>query len=146
MVDDNSILGLEGKVALVTGGGAGIGRASAELFARAGMRVAVAEIDRSRADETRAALGDAHLVVDADVRKAADVARLAAEIDGRFGRLDVLMNNVGDFLKIKKPFEETVEAEWTELYGEPPKVFDWDPSLDAEAVPSGPRGTDARLG
>lgn len=119
MIDERSILGLAGKVALVTGGGAGIGRATAELFARAGMRVAVAEIVPERAAEIRVALeaaGAEHLVEVADVRRADDVARLLAAVDSRFGRLDVLVNNVGDYLGIKKPFEETTEDEWDALY------------------------------
>lgn len=119
MADELSILGLAGKAALVTGGGAGIGRATAELFAQAGMRVAVAEIDPKRADDVRAALQTAnveHLVVEGDVRKPADVARLLAAVDDRFGRLDVLVNNVGDYLGYKKPFEDSDEAEWNELY------------------------------
>jgi 3-oxoacyl-[acyl-carrier protein] reductase len=116
MTDEISILGLSGKVALVTGGGAGIGRATAELFRTAGMRVAVAEIDAARAEDARAALGAEHLVVEADVRRAGDVARLAKAVDERFGRLDVLVNNVGDYLGYKKPFEESSEAEWDALY------------------------------
>ena len=54
-LDERSILGLEGKVALITGGGAGIGRATVDLFAQAGMRVAVAEIDAERAADVRRA-------------------------------------------------------------------------------------------
>ncbi|MEJ6785237.1 SDR family NAD(P)-dependent oxidoreductase [Aminobacter sp. Piv2-1] len=111
------ILGLAGKVAIVTGGGAGIGRATAELYARAGMKVAVAEIDPARAASVRAALGDAHLIVEADVRKAADVARVVEAVAVRFGRLDVLVNNVGDYLGFKTPFEQSSEAEWDALYG-----------------------------
>ena len=91
-----SILGLSGKVALITGGGAGIGRATAELFVKAGMRVAIAEIDEARAEDTRRALvavrADA-VVIAADVRKAGDVGRVIGEVDKHFGRLDVLVNN-----------------------------------------------------
>ena len=118
-VDESAILGLEGKVALITGGGAGIGRATAELFARAGMRVAVAEIDPSRAAEVEAALAAAgcdSLVVTADVRRSADVTRLVEAVGARFGRLDVLVNNVGDYLRIKSAFEDTDEAQWQALY------------------------------
>lgn len=112
-----SILGLAGKVGLVTGGGAGIGRATAELYAQAGMKVAVAEIDAARAASVREALGPDHLVVEADVRKAVDVARLFEAVRDRFGRLDVLVNNVGDYLGFKTPFEQSSEEEWQALYG-----------------------------
>ncbi|WP_269931880.1 SDR family NAD(P)-dependent oxidoreductase [Aminobacter sp. HY435] len=117
MSDELSILGLAGKVALVTGGGAGIGRATAELYARAGMKVAVAEIDPTRVASVREALGDGHLVVEADVRKAADVASVIGAVEARFGRLDVLVNNVGDYLGYKTEFEHSTEAEWEALYG-----------------------------
>ncbi|MGF7006146.1 SDR family NAD(P)-dependent oxidoreductase [Aminobacter sp. BE322] len=115
--EELSILGLAGKVAVVTGGGAGIGRATAELYARAGMKVAVAEIDPARVAAVRTALGDDHLVVEADVRKAADAAKVIEAVAARFGRLDVLVNNVGDYLGFKTPFEQSSEAEWDALYG-----------------------------
>lgn len=115
--DELSILGLSGKVALVTGGGAGIGRATAELYARAGMKVAVAEIDPARVTSVREALGEGHLVVEADVRKADDVARVMQALQERFGRLDVVVNNVGDYLGFKTAFEQSTEAEWDALYG-----------------------------
>lgn len=115
--EELSILGLAGKVAIVTGGGAGIGRATAELYARAGMKVAVAEIDPARVAAVRTALGDDHLVVEADVRKAADAAKVIEAVAARFGRLDVLVNNVGDYLGFKTPFEQSSEAEWDALYG-----------------------------
>ena len=115
--EELSILGLAGKVAVVTGGGAGIGRATAELYARAGMKVAVAEIDPARVAAVRTALGDDHLVVEADVRKAADAAKVIEAVAARFGRLDVLVNNVGDYLGFKTPFEQSSEAEWDAFYG-----------------------------
>jgi 3-oxoacyl-[acyl-carrier protein] reductase len=116
MADELSILGLEGKVALVTGGGVGIGRATAELFRKAGMKVAVAEIDPERAADVEKSLGDGHLVVRADVRKADDCARVIAEVQKRYGRLDVLVNNVGDFLRFRSTFEESTEEQWDALY------------------------------
>lgn len=117
--DEISILGLAGKVALITGGGAGIGRATAELFARAGMRVAVAEIEPGRAADVRKALETAgcdSLVVEADVRKGADVGRLLQAVEDRFGSLDVLVNNVGDYLGFKNDFVESDEGQWQALY------------------------------
>ncbi len=114
-MSDGEILGLAGKVALVTGGGAGIGRAIAELFASAGMKVAIAERDPDRLKAAADALPDA-LAIQGDVRDEADVARVMAAIGERFGHLDVLVNNVGDFLGIHKRFEDTTPDEWDSLY------------------------------
>ncbi|QTH19724.1 SDR family oxidoreductase [Rhizorhabdus wittichii] len=105
-----------GKAVLVTGGGAGIGRATAEAFKAAGARVATIEIDPVRAEEARAALGDDALVVVGDVTDAAAVADLAAQVDAAFGGLDVLVNNVGDFLMLAKPFDQLSDAEIARLY------------------------------
>lgn len=109
------ILALAGKVALVTGGGAGIGRAIAELYAEAGMAVVIAEIDPARAAAVAAALPDA-LVIAADVRDDAAVAGVIEQIAAKHGRLDVLVNNVGDFLGIHKRFEDSTADEWQSLY------------------------------
>lgn len=117
---ERSIIGLDGKVALVTGGGAGIGRATCELFGRAGMRIAVAEIVPERAADVRKALeaaGVDGLVVEADVRDAAAVADLIGQVAARFGRLDVLVNNVGDYLGFKNEFVDSTEDQWQALYG-----------------------------
>ncbi len=107
------------KTVLVTGGGAGIGRAIAEAFGAAGARVAVAEIDPLRAEEVRHALQGAGvdaLLVQADVRSTESVTALMAAIDRRFGALDVLVNNVGDFLRIVKPFEQCSDADIEAIY------------------------------
>lgn len=117
MSDDQEILGLRGKVALVTGGGAGIGRATVELFARAGMQVVVAEIDPKRAADLRPVLEAAGgVVIEADVRKQDDVARVMDAVGKQFGRLDVLVNNVGDYLGFKSEFADSNEDEWQALY------------------------------
>lgn len=105
-----------GKVVLVTGGGAGIGRATAEAFSRAGAQLAIVEVDAGRAADVQAALGDAALVVTGDVTDPAVVAGLADAIDARFGGLDVLVNNVGDFLMLAKPFEALTAEEIGRLY------------------------------
>ena len=116
MADELSLIGLGGKVALVTGGGAGIGLATSQMLAEAGMSVVVAEIDPARAADARAALGDGHLVIEADVRSASEVERIFAAIRDTHGRLDVVVNNVGDFLRMQAPFEETTEDQWDQLY------------------------------
>jgi 3-oxoacyl-[acyl-carrier protein] reductase len=110
---------LSGKTALVTGGGAGIGRAIAEAYADAGARVVVAEIDTARADDVRAALeakGGESLVSVTDVRSTAEVGTLFEEVERRFGGLDILVNNVGDFLNIAKPFERYTDEDFEVLY------------------------------
>ncbi len=109
----------DGKIALITGGGAGIGRAVAEAFASLGANVAVAEVDAARAHAVRsslAAVGGDHLVVTADVRKTAQVVSLVEQIRIRYGRLDVLVNNVGDNLGLRGSFERFSEQEWDALY------------------------------
>ena len=116
MADERSLIGLAGKVALVTGGGAGIGLATSRLLAEAGMTLVVAEIDPARCGDARRALGDGHLVIEADVRAASEVTRIFATIRDTHGRLDVVVNNVGDFLRMHSPFEETTEDQWDQLY------------------------------
>ena len=105
-----------GKTALVTGGGVGIGRATCEAFAKAGATVVTIEKDADRAADVRAALGDKHLVVEGDVTVQADVDALARTIADRFGGLDVLVNNVGDFLMIVKRFEDHTDEDIERLY------------------------------
>lgn len=101
MLDRNAV-SLEGKVAVVTGGGGGIGRGIAEAFAAHGASVVLAESDAGRAAETRAAIesgGGEALDVVVDVREPADVERLACETFDRFDHVDILVNNVGHFLR-----------------------------------------------
>ena len=84
---------LAGKVAVVTGGGSGIGAAAARLFAREGCRVVVAG---RREDLIRAVAGEiGGMAFAADVAVDAEVAGLFDACDGRFGRLDILVNNAG---------------------------------------------------
>ena len=113
------MIDFKGKTALVTGGGAGMGRAIAETFGKLGAAVVVAEIDPKRAASVREALsqaGGANLVVEADVRDAGQVAPLAKQIEERFGKLDILVNNVGDFLGLSGPFGNSKPENWEKLY------------------------------
>ncbi|NUT52851.1 MAG: glucose 1-dehydrogenase [Saccharothrix sp.] len=87
-----------GKVVLITGGGSGIGRATALAFGREGAAVVVSGRDESRLAGTVAdleALGAKALAVRADVRHDADVARLVETTTTHFGGLDVAFNNAG---------------------------------------------------
>ena len=88
---------LDGKIALVTGAGSGIGRAIAELFVEEGATVVVNDVNRASAEGTVGMLstparGIAH---QADVASRAEVEAMFAEVGRRFGRLDVLVNNAG---------------------------------------------------
>jgi NAD(P)-dependent dehydrogenase (short-subunit alcohol dehydrogenase family) len=87
-----------GKVVIITGGAGGIGRATAVRFASEGARVAVVDLPNTSLDETVAAVEEAGgeaLAVAADVTRAADVERYAAEAGRRFGGIDCLFNNAG---------------------------------------------------
>lgn len=113
------MIDFKGKTVLVTGGGAGIGRAIVEAFSRAGARLAVAEINPQRAADVRAWLDATdvdHVVVQADVTQDDQVAQLVKAVDARFGGLDVLINNVGDSLMIAKPFEAYTDGDIQRLY------------------------------
>jgi citronellol/citronellal dehydrogenase len=89
---------LDGRVALVTGGGTGLGRASARELARCGARVLIvgrrAEVLEQAAEQIRAGAGEAEWAA-GDVREPADARRLVGEALEHFGRLDVLVNNAG---------------------------------------------------
>ncbi len=110
---------LTDRVAVVTGGGGGIGAATARLFAQQGARVVIADIDPERAERTAdeiTAAGDSASAVVTDVRDAGQVAVLAQSVLGRHGRVDVLVNNVGHWLRHPGNFPDTDPQLWDELY------------------------------
>lgn len=89
---------LAGKVAIITGAGAGIGRATALLFAQEGAEVVVADFDPERGKETVRLIeerGGRAIFLQADVSKAADVKRMVKTTVERYGRLNILVNNAG---------------------------------------------------
>jgi NAD(P)-dependent dehydrogenase (short-subunit alcohol dehydrogenase family) len=104
---------LVGKVALVTGGGSGIGLATALAFLREGAHVAIADHSAARGREAVAAARAAGLdltFLQADVSKSEDAARIVARTVRAFGRLDILFNNAG--VLIEKPVHRLSEREW----------------------------------
>ena len=86
---------LDDQVAIVTGGGTGIGAAVAQALAGEGARVAVVGRRREPLEETVAALGDAGMVVAADVADAGAGEQVVSAVLERWGRIDVLVNNAG---------------------------------------------------
>jgi NAD(P)-dependent dehydrogenase (short-subunit alcohol dehydrogenase family) len=108
---------LKDKVAIITGGGYGIGKQIALTYARAGAKLVLAArtpgpLEEARAEVTK--LGAATAVIQADVAKEADCARLVDETEKAFGRVDILVNNAG----IAGPTKRTTEMalrEWQEV-------------------------------
>lgn len=106
---------LENKVALITGGGGGIGRATAVLFAQEGAQVVVVDIDEATGRETVAAVenvGGEACFVQADIAQAADCARMVHAAEAQFGRLNVLFNNAGIMHSEDDDAIHTEEAIW----------------------------------
>jgi NAD(P)-dependent dehydrogenase (short-subunit alcohol dehydrogenase family) len=109
---------LSGRVALITGGGGGIGAGIAGVLARAGAHVVIAERDPSRAADTRAVIsgtGGAVEAVVVDVQTREGVAELANEVLSAHGRADILVNNVGHYLR-PTAFEDSDEEHWDALH------------------------------
>ncbi len=107
---------LSDRIAVVTGGGGGIGAATSRLFAQHGAQVVIADIDTELAQRTADEIGSSALAVVADVREADQVSALARTVLDRYGRVDVLVNNVGHWLRHPGNFVDTDPQLWDELY------------------------------
>jgi meso-butanediol dehydrogenase/(S,S)-butanediol dehydrogenase/diacetyl reductase len=104
---------LRDKVAIVTGGGSGIGKATAEYFAQEGAKVVVVDWNAASGQETAATIvnaGGQAVLCHADVSIAAQVAAAVGTAVERFGRLDILVNNAA--IQILSKLVETSEADW----------------------------------
>jgi NAD(P)-dependent dehydrogenase (short-subunit alcohol dehydrogenase family) len=111
---------LAGRIALVSGGAQGIGRAIAARFQQAGARVLIVDRDQAAgarcAGELTAAIPDLPVeFLVADLLAAAEVARTAAEVQQRHGRIDVLVNNAG--IEIAKSFAACTLEDWDRILG-----------------------------
>jgi 3-oxoacyl-[acyl-carrier protein] reductase len=106
---------LDGKTALVTGAGSGIGKCIAETYAREGARVALADIDGEAAKSAARSIGNNAIALRVDVSKKADIDGVVGETVAAFGALDILVNNAGA-THINKPMLEIDEAEYDRIF------------------------------
>src|ERR1051325_5264165 len=107
---------LDARVAIVTGGGHGIGRAYAHRLAEEGAKLAIAELDAAAGERVAAEVGG--LAVRTDVSDEASVAEMARSKLERFGRIDILVNNAAMFATVpmsRAPFDELDPAEWDRM-------------------------------
>jgi len=104
---------LTGRVALITGGASGIGKATAELFAREGAAVTIVDVNVEAGEAVARAIGDGGgqaIFVRCDVTKAGDCQQAVQKTVSRFGKLDILFNNAG--VTRRASVLETTEEEW----------------------------------
>ena len=103
---------LAGKVAIVTGGSRGIGKATAKIFAREGADVVITSKDSNKLQSAAKELGITGFA--GDIRKELDVNDVVVKTLDKFGKIDILVNNAGLFPKVK-PTHELPEKEWDEI-------------------------------
>jgi 3-oxoacyl-[acyl-carrier protein] reductase len=110
---------LQDKVAIVTGGGRGLGKAYCLRMAEEGAKMVVADILEKEAGETASeikAKGGEAIAVKADVTSEEETRRMAEETVNKFGRIDILVNNAGFYHGMsRKPFNEISSEEWDKM-------------------------------
>ncbi|WP_407521928.1 SDR family oxidoreductase [Methylobacterium oryzisoli] len=107
---------LENRIAVVTGGAAGFGEATARLFVENGARVAIADLNGDKAEAVARSLGeDRAIAVRTDVSSRADIDRLVGEVARRFGTPDIIVNNAG-YTHRNRPLLEVDEATFDRVF------------------------------
>ena len=104
---------LKDKVAIVTGGASGIGKAMCRALAGEGANVVVVDLDGQKGKEAAKEIGGKSISLQADVTSSASMNKMAEEVDSQFGRIDILINNVG--VRITKPFLDHTDADWNTM-------------------------------
>jgi NAD(P)-dependent dehydrogenase (short-subunit alcohol dehydrogenase family) len=105
---------LKDKVAIITGGASGIGKAIAERYAQEGARVVIADIDEKAASELTDKLGSGAFAVQFDVTKQESIDNLVGAVVQRAGRIDILVNNAGIFAMA--PSVDVTREQWHKLF------------------------------
>ena len=116
-------LKLENKVALITGAGSGIGKTAAQLFAKEGARIVVADLDRERGEDTAKKIradGGRSIFVETDVTKSSLVEATVSKTISEFGGVDILYNSAGVDIFVINPKADgtvvgTLEEDWDRL-------------------------------
>jgi 3-oxoacyl-[acyl-carrier protein] reductase len=107
---------LQGRVAIVTGAGQGLGRVFAKAFPMAGAIPVIAERNHDKGRAVAAEIGNEAFAIRTDVADPASIDGMVAEVDRRFGRIDILVNNAGIFSTLEmRPFEQIPLDEWDEV-------------------------------
>ncbi|GHT84773.1 oxidoreductase [Bacteroidia bacterium] len=104
---------LEGKIAIVTGGSRGIGRAICETYVKEGARVVIADVNCEEANATAAEIGDLCSAISFDVTNKADIGKKIDSIWETVGPIDIWVNNAG--ISEQVPFEELEERSWDKI-------------------------------
>lgn len=110
---------LTGKVAVITGGGQGLGKATATLLHNAGAKIAINYLNdadgicQQRAEETIAAFGDDGMAIGADVRSREDLQRFFAAVQSKFGNVDILVNNAA--ILRDRTMKNLTDMEWDDV-------------------------------
>lgn len=104
---------LSGKVAIITGGSRGIGKAAAILLAQNGASVVITSKDKTNLENAAKEMKNA-IAISGDIRSMTDVENVVKNTFETFGKIDILVNNAGIFPKVK-PLHEISEEEWNDV-------------------------------
>jgi len=113
MSNQNSPLGVGGKIAIVTGGGSGLGFAMAEKFTQAGIETIIAGRDKQKLDAAKEKLGSLCHAIACDVSDLSSIPGFVNDVLKQFGQVDILVNNAG--INMKKLIEDVTDEDFQKV-------------------------------